>query len=250
MLKHRVTVSPEMVAFVGEGRCAGDDWPNAPLRFAFHALDGAAPPTVEHVAAGEEADEATLVFVVAAEACRRLYATVPPAPAHWHLPSDLRAQALAIRDCDAPAAARETVRLARSIELLCALLGRLAAGELVPADGARALSERDAAQVVAARRLIDEQWREKLTLDRIARACGLNRAKLTRGFRQMYDVSIGELLAEKRLEGARQLLRVTDLPVSSIGYRCGYTNNASFTRAFTRRYGVPPTTARAPELAA
>ena len=66
----------------------------------------------------------------------------------------------------------------------------------------------------------------------------------------MYDRSIGDVLVEKRLEGARQLLRVTDLPVSSIGYRCGYLNNASFTRAFTRRYGVPPTRARLTGIAA
>ena len=248
MQKQRVDVSPEMVAFIGEGVVESDRWPERPVVFAFHDLDGAGVPIVECATGATE--RATLVLVVASVACLRLYETAPEPGARWHLPSDLRAIALGIRDCDAPETARATVRLGRSIELLCALMGRLADGGLVPAAGACDLLARDAARVVAARRMIDERWHEKLTLDGIARACGINRAKLTRGFRQMYDRSIGDVLVEKRLEGARQLLRVTDLPVSSIGYRCGYLNNASFTRAFTRRYGVPPTRARLTGIAA
>lgn len=96
------------------------------------------------------------------------------------------------------------------------------------------------------RRLVDERWREKLTLDGIARACGLNRAKLTRGFRQAFGSSVADRVADRRLQGAHRLLLATDLPVSSIGYR----NNASFTRAFSRRYGVAPTRLRAMEMAA
>ncbi|KQT31431.1 AraC family transcriptional regulator [Sphingomonas sp. Leaf412] len=242
-----------MIAFVGDGCIAHDGWPLESLLLAFHDIDGAAPPMVEHVARDQwphAAEGATLVFVVAEAACRRLYDCVPAPGTVWHLPSELRAMALGIRDCTAPEAARATVRLGRSIDLLCAVLGGIAAAELIPGDAAGALSESDAARVVAARRMIDERWHEKLTLDGIARACGINRAKLTRGFRTMYATSIGDLLTDKRLEGARRLLSITDLPVSAIGYRCGYMNNASFTRAFTRRYGMPPTRARAERIAA
>ena len=34
------------------------------------------------------------------------------------------------------------------------------------------------------------------------------------------------------------MLLTTDKPVSSIGYENGYLNNASFARAFSRRFGV------------
>ncbi|MEX6650950.1 helix-turn-helix domain-containing protein [Pseudomonas aeruginosa] len=40
------------------------------------------------------------------------------------------------------------------------------------------------------------------------------------------------------------------MPVSSIGYQCGYLNNASFTRAFSRQFGTTPSSLRAPRLAA
>jgi AraC family transcriptional activator of pyochelin receptor len=104
--------------------------------------------------------------------------------------------------------------------------------------------------VIEARRLIDEHWSEKLTLGQIARRCGLNRTKLTRGFRELYRCSVTEALAEKRLGEARRQLVATDLPVGIIGYRSGYTNNASFTRAFGRRFGVSPTDFRATRIAA
>jgi AraC family transcriptional activator of pyochelin receptor len=41
------------------------------------------------------------------------------------------------------------------------------------------------------------------------------------------------------------MLRTTDLPVSSIGYENGYLNNASFARAFSRRFGLSPSDFRA-----
>lgn len=167
-----------------------------------------------------------------------------------HMPTDLRAIVIALVDCRLPGPARDTLRLAKSIELLCATFEKLAADDLVAADATGELKEVDARRIVAARRLIDERWNEKLTLDSIARACGLNRAKLTRGFRSMFDMTVADAIADMRLGGASEMLRSTDLPVSSIGYRCGYLNNASFTRAFSRRYGVAPTRYRAHRLAA
>ena len=98
--------------------------------------------------------------------------------------------------------------------------------------------------------MIDERWRENPTLDGIARACGLNRTKLTRGFRSMFACSVSDAIAERRLGGARQMLLATDLPIASVGYRCGYLNNASFARAFARRFGEAPSQLRAQRAAA
>ena len=179
-----------------------------------------------------------------------MFGHVPDAPALYHLPVEMRAIALAIRECALPGEACTTLRGAKSIELLCAIFTALKDASLVPADGDGVLSELETRRLVLARGMIDERWREKLTLESIARACGLNRAKLTRGFRAMFGTSVADAIAERRLGGARDLLLATDLPVSSIGYACGYLNNASFTRAFSRRFGIVPTRLRAMEAAA
>jgi SulP family sulfate permease len=49
---------------------------------------------------------------------------------------------------------------------------------------------------------------------------------------------------------ATTIATLAHLPVSTIGYRCGYLNNASFTRAFSRRFGIAPTQLRHGQLAA
>ena len=245
-VKQRIQVSDEMLSFVGAGSVPAGGWPADVVGLSF---DDAALVFHAHPA-GAAMTDGDLAFVVTAAACRRIFGLVPAADVRWHLPSALRALVIAILDCDLPGEARDTLRLAKSIELLCATFAMIGADALIPTDAAGDLSEGDARRIVAARRLIDERWHEKLTLDSIARACGINRAKLTRGFRAMFATTVADAIADRRLGGAGEMLRATDLPVSSIGYKCGYLNNASFTRAFSRRYGVAPTLYRAHRIAA
>jgi AraC family transcriptional activator of pyochelin receptor len=241
--KHRIDVSPEMLSFIGSGAMPPACWPERPLLLRF---DGDVPAVTVATGRSEYDDltDSPLVLVVAGAAIERLFGAIDPAGT-WHLPAAMRVLVLAICDGEADGAVGDTLRLARSIELLCMLFELLRRDELVPAEGDGALSERDTARVVAARRLIDERWHEKLTLDTIARACGLNRNKLTSGFRSLYSCTVADALTQRRLTGARSMLEATDLPVSTIGYRCGYLNNASFTRAFARHVGVAPTRWRA-----
>ncbi len=246
--KQRIDVSPEMMSFVGHGPILDDVWLDDAVTLHFSMGDVGSPATVSYGTASD--DDAVVVLAVTATACTRIFGFLPQGHATWHLPSELRTLVLALRDCPLPEPARSTMRLAKSIELLCATIVCLHQGALIPADGAGDLSELDAGRLAAARRLIDDRWQEKLTLDSVARACGLNRAKLTRGFRQMFGSTVADAIADKRLSGAHGLLLATDLPVSAIGYRCGYQNNASFTRAFARRFGVPPTRLRALQAAA
>lgn len=243
MRKERIKVSPEMLSFVGEGRIDAT-WPESWTVLAFDVEDGSVDVDGDADPAGSP-----LVFLVDRAASSRLFDQVPE-PGVWHLPSDLRSLAAALLRCPEPEPVRAALRVARSIELFCGIMARMASNTLVSARGGAELSEGDAVRILAARRLVDERWREKLTLDAIARACGLNRAKLTRGFRLLFDCSVADALAENRLGGAHRLLRETDLPVSAIGYACGYDNNASFTRAFGRRYGIAPTRLRQVGLAA
>lgn len=238
-MKQRIRISREMLSYVGEGAVT-PDWPAAWTTFAFSDLDGTARLMI---GSNDDLPAASLVFAVDPAASERLFAAVPAAGS-WHLPSDLRALAQAVLHCPLPEPARMPLRHAKSIELYCATMTRLGEEALVPLHAAAELSQRDAQRIIAARRLVDERWREKLTLDAIARTCGINRAKLTRGFRLLFDCSVADALTENRLGGAHRLLRETDLPVSSIGYQCGYGNNASFTRAFSRRFGMAPTQAR------
>jgi AraC family transcriptional activator of pyochelin receptor len=251
--KEVVIVSPEMTALVGRGPVPAAAFPPEPVVFAFSSFDGEEPPVLafRDALSLDEFEQAALVFVVARVACARLYPGVGFAPGTWHMTSALREQAAAILACEAQGEARATLRLARSIELLCQVHFAQASGALIPVcGGGGGLSEPDLARIATARRLVDDGWQSKLTIADLSRQCGMNRDKLVRGFRQAYGATIGEALSERRLGEARTMVLTSDLQIASIGYRCGYLNNASFTRAFTRRFGVAPSALRRTGLAA
>lgn len=250
-----IDVSPEMLTLLGTGAIGEHRWPSSPAAFeiafgnpaTFRFHQQANRPNLER-----GSREVRLILIVARGACDRLLGKSLDLTdgETYFLPADMRAIALAIRDCDLREAAATPYRLAKSIELLCEIMRAQGAGELSAVCGDGSLSQLDLRRIASARRIIDEQWTEKLTLDQIARHCGLNRSKLSRGFREIYRCTVSEALAERRLAEARRQLIATDLPVSLIGYRSGYLNNASFTRAFGRRFGQSPSDFRACAVAA
>jgi len=243
-----VEVSPEMTTLLGPGPFHNAPLPPQAVSIVFN-LSSVAPTLSFHEDIDLDAGAARLTLVIQRTAFDRI-GGVWSGEQSFHLPSVLRAIALAIRDCALPAEAQHVYRLGKSIELICETVRLHKSRELVATAPDCALSAEDCQRVAAARRLIDERWSEKLTLDKIARACGLNRAKLTRGFRDMFNCTIAEALAEKRLQQASFMLRTTDKPVSCIGYENGYLNNASFARAFSRRFGLSPSDFRACQMAA
>ncbi len=247
-----ILVSSEMTAFVGRGPVdISVPLPDSAIVFAFSGFDCGETP---RISLGLHLDpalaESPLVFAVARAACLRLFPDGPEKAGTWYMTSALRDLALTIVTVEGPREMHETLRLARSIELLCQVQTAYTAGALLAAEGACPLNEFDRARIAAARLAIEDGWSGKLTIPELAQRCGLNRDKLVRGFRQLYGATIAEVLSERRLGAARQLLLASDLPVASVGYRCGYLNNASFARAFARRFGVPPSELRRGGLAA
>ena len=251
-MKQAVLVSDEMVTLVGDGPLPGVDCPDGSVIFAFTKLCEAGAPRLSFRDRCDLTglESAPLIFIVTRAACARLFAHGPGSEESWHLSANLVTLAQSIIDCEAIGEARSTLQLARSIELLCQIHRAFADGQLVPASGESTLSERDVARIASARRLVDQRWAEKLTIAELSRAAGVNRDKLARGFRDIYGATISEVLSERRLSEARRLLLASDLPVATVAYRCSYLNNAAFTRAFTRRFGLPPSELRRGSIAA
>lgn len=242
-----VIVSAEMVTFVGAPRAESAALPVEPVALIF------TPASVTIQAATDDLGDLSdgFALVVAREALGRLFAWAPDAHdgRSYHLSHELRRVADALLSCDRDGEARRAYRMAKSVELLCDVVHAIASDALVPEVDAP-LTPADTRRILDARKMIDERWNEQLTLAAIARACGLNRAKLTRGFRALYSTSVAEALLERRLGEARRALLTTDLPVGQVAYRNGYLNNASFARAFGRRYGQSPSDCRARVMAA
>ena len=162
----------------------------------------------------------------------------------YYMPEPLTGLVLAAAFPTLSGAGLDLYRRAKCQELACEVMERAATCSLVPNTSSAGLSMAEMERLIEARRIITSRFDEKLTLDMISRACGLNRAKLTQGFREVFGQTVAECLAEQRLLKAAADLRSTSRPVSTIGYGAGYLNNASFARAFAKRFGIPPTTYR------
>ena len=246
--KRSVVISPQFTSFVGRGPCDPTALPGDALILGFGDIGEPAVMMLGEDDLTEEAIDHLVVLAIGREACSALFGMLPKPEGRWYLPADLRGLGRALVAVEGDSPASTMLRTARSMELLCQLFAALEADRMVEVGGATTLSEQDITRVAAAHQLVNECWQEKLTVSTVARRCGLSKAKLTHGFRQLYQCTVPEAVSARRLEQARQLLAQSDLPISSIGYRCGYLSNASFPRAFARRFGMAPTEMRRLEM--
>lgn len=102
----------------------------------------------------------------------------------------------------------------------------------------------EAERIVQAKEYIDANLEKPLAAIKIASAICLTVPQLNRGFRIVYGISPIDYLIDKRLHVAKQLLRDTDTPVKEIAWEVGYESVAGFTRVFSARVGMDPTTYR------
>lgn len=93
--------------------------------------------------------------------------------------------------------------------------------------------------VLAALREIEENYREA-DLTRLAAEYHVSLSYLSSAVRQATGRTFKDLLREKRLKKAAQLLRETRLPVEDIIAAVGYENTSYFYRRFRESYGVSP----------
>lgn len=91
-------------------------------------------------------------------------------------------------------------------------------------------------------RLIDERLREGgdvPSLTELASLCNLSVRQLTRGFRTSRGCSIGDYVAQSRVEQAKRLL-ASDRSVKAIAYSLGFASPSGFCYAFRRAVGETP----------
>jgi len=191
---------------------------------------------------GDEALESTDDVIIAFDDCRvtSLLAAELRSGRKFHLTAPLREQLCALCDCAMPDVLKVTYREAKVAEIICCLADAACSGRLVEIGAACGLNRADSRSIIKAKAIIDEHWANDWTLDAIARAVGINRTKLSEGFRRMFGQSVMDCLFDRRLSEAGVKLRSTDLQIAVIGVQAGYRAPASFTRAFQRRFGATP----------
>lgn len=88
---------------------------------------------------------------------------------------------------------------------------------------------------------------EPLTIDRLAQALFVSRSTLCAAAQAADGMGVATRIRALRLARARNLLRDRRLTVEEVARRVGYPRATSFTAAFTRAYGLPPSAWRRSE---
>lgn len=131
---------------------------------------------------------------------------------------------------------------AKATELVC-MMSRVLTDRTDEASAIK-LHPRDIEALHEVRRILARSLTERPSIESLSRRVGINRNKLTFGFRHLFDQTISDFCIETRLQAAWTLLQETSLPVAVVAERVGYAQATAFSTAFRQHFGVPPRQAR------
>lgn len=81
---------------------------------------------------------------------------------------------------------------------------------------------------------------EDISLDDMAKRCGVSKSHFIRTFMRYIGSTPHEYLVQYRLKQAKRLLLSTDLTAEQIAEQCGFNSASHFTRAFRGNTGITP----------
>lgn len=145
---------------------------------------------------------------------------------------------IAMLDALTPETTRQLVLADEVVAEQVASLLALAIGR-APID----LNRNQSKLVTRIRQQMQEQAHdEALTPERIAQALGISKRYLHSLFAAHGTTFCKELMSLRLERAARQLRdpQFTNVSVSEIAWRCGFTDSSHFARRFCQRYGTPP----------
>ncbi|MCM3873902.1 MAG: AraC family transcriptional regulator [Pyrinomonadaceae bacterium] len=85
---------------------------------------------------------------------------------------------------------------------------------------------------------VEEEGRVALRV--VAKEVGMSYFHFSRAFKQSMGMSPTNYIAERRIERAKRLMQETDLPISEIALRSGFSSQSHFTTSFRRLARVTP----------
>ena len=95
-------------------------------------------------------------------------------------------------------------------------------------------------KVQNARRIINTNLEEDISIEELAHQVRLNRTTLQKVFKEMYGLTINEYRTKARIQLAKNLLATMELSITEIAGKCGYTNASKFSEVFKKHENILP----------
>lgn len=86
--------------------------------------------------------------------------------------------------------------------------------------------------VRTARELLHDQWNGPVGLQQIAQATNVHPVTISKCFARYFGATFGEYRRKLKIEKAVSLLTSTSMPLTEIGYACGFFDQSHFIKAF------------------
>ena len=163
----------------------------------------------------------------------------PQAPYIDHLALDvgMRQACADIVDCDYAGRLRNRYMESQATELLCLVLARLQEQSVVRPVS---LSMNDIDALHHAMDILTENFTHPPGVADLSKRVGINRNKLTYGFKSLFGTTMQDVCFNKRMEVAQRMLLDTSERIESIAEAVGYKHANNFSASFKRTFGVSP----------
>lgn len=127
---------------------------------------------------------------------------------------------------------------AHSLAIMTEFLTSLSSNEAAPETTLR-ISKKDVERLEKAKAIVEVEYADALTIPVLGREVGLNRRKLTEGFREVFGSTVHDYIIEQRMAAAERLMADGEA-ITEVAFKVGYSSHNSFSRAFKKYFGVPP----------
>jgi len=102
------------------------------------------------------------------------------------------------------------------------------------------LDDDDIAAIKRAKDILLQNIQNPPGVVELARMVAINDFKLKKGFKEVFNTTPYNLLLDHRMEMATKLLKGGDMNVNEISDHLGYKYTQSFSKAYTKKYGISP----------
>lgn len=107
-------------------------------------------------------------------------------------------------------------------------------------DPAYSLSKSTIEKLHHARSLLENQFLDPPSSTELAQFICLNTFKLKKGFKALFNKTVFEYVNDIRMEYGKQLILSSDITISEIAYKLGYSFPHHFSNAFKKKFGYLP----------
>lgn len=96
-------------------------------------------------------------------------------------------------------------------------------------------------RVFSFKEIIDAHICLPVSVQNLAQLTNMSLSTFKKEFKNIYNSTPSVYIIDKRTEKVANLLKLSNEPISEIGYQCGFNSLSHLSRVFKSQYGVSPT---------